>query len=121
MSYWDEDNLVGFKYGGVYSNGNYFGCDYFAEDKKHYYRLFEFYGICYMKKIEKKSFIEIRYRITSWWDVEVMKSNLINEGCKINWDNLDLIRRIFNEMSVNGYGVSENMDYCTALRVTPNK
>lgn len=121
MSYWCEDNLVGFKYGGVYSNGSYFGCDYFAVDKKHYYRLFEFYGVCYMRKIKRGGTMVNRWRVTSLWDVEVMKSNLINEGCKINWENLDLIRSIFNEMSINGYGVSRNIDYCTALKVIPNK
>lgn len=120
MSYWDWDNIGGCKYGSLYSTGSYIGCDYFAEDGRYYWRLFEFHGLVYMRKFSKKSRNSLsRYRVLSFNDIEVMKSNLINQGCKVNWETFDLANRLFSDMSINGYSVDRNTDYCSANKVVP--
>lgn len=120
MSYWCEDNIPSFKYGGMYSSGLYVGGLYLAENKKYSYSLFECYGLVYLIRERNKGFYNRkRWRILSFWDVEIIKSCLLNSGCEVNWETYNLTREIFNRMNKNGYNVCGNTDYCNAEVVKP--
>lgn len=120
MSYWCEDNVGGFKYGGMYSDGMCVGGLFLAENKTYRYSLYEYHGVVHLIKKRKKGFYnKKRWFILSFWDVEIIKSCLLNSGCEVNWETYNSAREIFNRMNKNGYAVVRNTDYCNAEVVKP--
>lgn len=102
----------------LYSNGGWFASPLFYN--KHYeFRLFESYGVVWLKKYKRKSSINtsFRVRVLTSEDLNILKSCAINCGYKVDWDNFTTTYRIMSNCETVGYPLVQNLDYCTATKV----
>ena len=109
---YDEETLDYKVYGSLYSDGSYFKYPIFY-DNKYEFRLFEFYGLCYLHKVNKRSLNKNKtIRATSTRDLDVLKSCALNSGYKVDWDNFSLAYEILRRQESSGYPLDQNIDHC---------
>ncbi len=114
---YDEETLDQNVCMSLYSNGSYFKYPLFY-DNKYEFRLFEFYGLCYLKKVNKRNLGQTKtIRVTSTSDLDVLKSCALNGGYKVDWDNFSLSYGIIRNQETCGYPLNQNLDYCKREKV----
>ena len=114
---YDEETLDQNVCMSLYSNGSYFKYPLFYDNKYEFW-LFEFYGLCYLKKVNKRNLGQTKtIRVTSTSDLDVLKGCALNGGYKVDWDNFSLSYGIIRNQETYGYPLNQNLDYCKRDKV----
>ena len=102
----------------LYSNGSWFVYPLFYS-KEFEFRLFEFYGVVWLKKYNRNSMLNtsVRIRVLTSDNLNTLKSCAINCGYKVDWDNFTTAYKIMSNCERVGYPLVHNTDYCTAIKV----
>lgn len=99
---WCEDHIGWFKNSGIYSSGNRF--EEFATKKNMFLVMQEYYGVVSVSVTNFKDLSKCKtYQIFSSYDLEVLKSCLLNNGWNIDWYTFNIIVKLFYEFESNGF------------------
>lgn len=99
---WCEDHIGWFKNCSMYSSGSRF--EEFVTKKNMLLIMQEYYGVVFVSVTNFKDLSKCKtYQIFSSYDLEVLKSCLLNNGWKIDWYAFNVIVKLFYEFESNGF------------------